>query len=164
MVKFIVNSYAVVWFDIKKNSKCWYAAPHYYKMIETSRFLPAQYRIVVQQVLKRSSYPTHIESIILAMLKDNRQVICRLTWKRILRSREEDIPNCQLQIPEILLQATSYEEIIDGQIAPRMESVLIKHISTAQISAWLSSATDVVGDIQPFPFSTIKRLSIQFKL
>ena len=67
--------------------------PHYYKMIETSSFLPVRYKIVVQQVLMRSSYPAHIESIILAMLKDNRQVIRRLALKRILRAREEDIPN-----------------------------------------------------------------------
>lgn len=151
LVTFIVNSYAIVWFDIKKNSKCWDAAPHYYKMIETSRFLPVRYRIVVQNVLKRNSYPAHIESIILAMLKDSRQVIRRLALKRILRAREEDIPNRKYQVPEIRLQATSYEELIDWQTTPRLEPVLTKHISTAQISTWLSSTTDVDVDIQPFP-------------
>ena len=29
LAKLIVNSYAVVWFDIKKHSNCWNAAPHY---------------------------------------------------------------------------------------------------------------------------------------
>ena len=130
LVTFIVNSYAVVWFDIKKKSTCWDAAPHYYKMIETSRFLPVRYRIVVQQVLKRNSYRAHIESIILAMLKDNRQVIRRLALKRILRAREEDIPNRKFQMPEIRLQATSYVELIDWQTTPRLEPVLTKHIST----------------------------------
>jgi hypothetical protein len=151
LVTFIVNSYAVVWFDIKKNANCWDAARHYFKMIETSRFLPVRYRVVVQQVLKRNSYPAHIESIILAMLKDNRQVIRRLALKRILRAREEDIPNRKFQIPEIRLQATSYEELLDWQTTPRLEPVLTKHISTAQISSWLSSTTDVDIDIQPFP-------------
>ena len=54
-------------------------------------------------------------------------------------------------MPEIRLQATSYEELIDWQTTPRLEPVLTKHISTAQISAWHSSATDVGVDIQPFP-------------
>ena len=132
LAKFIVNSYAVVWFDIKKHSNCWNAAPHYYKMIETSRFLPVRYRIIVQQVLKRNSYPAHIESIILAMLKDNRQVIRKLALKRILRAREDDIPNRKFQLPEIRFQATSYEELIDWQTQPRFEPVLTKHIPTVQ--------------------------------
>jgi hypothetical protein len=124
LVTFIVNSYAVVWFGIKKNSKCWDAAPHYYKMIETSRFLPVQQRMVVQKVLERNSYPAHIESIILAMLKDNRQVIRRLGLKRIICAREENIPNRQFQIPKIRLQATSYKELVDWQTMPRLEPVL----------------------------------------
>lgn len=151
IVTFIVKSYAVVWFDVKKNSNCWDAARHYYKMIETSRFLPVQYRIVVQNVLKRNSYPAHIESIILAMLKDNRQAIRRLGLKRILRAREDEIPHRKFQIPDILLQAKSYEELIDWQTTPRLEPVLTKHISTAQILAWISSPSDIVVDIQPFP-------------
>ena len=150
-VTFIVNSYAVVWFNIKKHSKCWDAAPHYYKMIETSRFLPVQYRIVVQQVLTRNSYPAHIESIILAMLRDDRQVIRRLALKRILLARAEEIPNRKFQRPEIRLQAKSYEELIDWQTTPRLEPVVTKHISSAQISAWLSSPTVDVVEIQPFP-------------
>ena len=40
LASFIVNSYAVVGFDIKKNSQFLDAAPHHYKMIETSKFLP----------------------------------------------------------------------------------------------------------------------------
>jgi hypothetical protein len=151
LAKFIVNSYAVVWFDIKKHSNCWNAAPHYYKMIETSRFLPVRYRIIVQQVLKRNSYPAHIESIILAMLKDNRQVIRKLALKKILRAREDDIPNRKFQVPEIRFQATSYEELIDWQTQPRLEPVLTKHIPTVQILAWLSSVEDIVIDIEPFP-------------
>lgn len=151
LVSFIVNSYAVVWFDIKRNSKCWDAAPHYYKMIETSRFLPVRYRILVQKVLKRNSYPAHIEGILVAMLKDNRKHIRRLAMKRILRAREDEVPNRKFQLPEILFQAKSYDELIDWQKTPRLEPVLTKHISTAQISAWLSSDTDDDIDIQPFP-------------
>src|ERR1700761_3136446 len=54
-------------------------------------------------------------------------------------------------MPGIRLQATSYEELIDWQTTPLLEPVLIKHILTAQLSAGLSSATNVVVDIQPFP-------------
>ena len=49
------------------------------------------------------------------------------------------------------LQATSYEELIDWQTMPYLEPILSKHISTAQIKAWILSAKDVHVDIQPFP-------------
>ena len=97
LVIFIINSYSVAWFNIKKNSKCRDAAPSYYKMIETSRFLPVSQRIVIQKVLQRNSYPAHIESIILAMLKDSRQRIRRLALRRILSAREEEILKSQIR-------------------------------------------------------------------
>ena len=34
---------------------------------------------------------------------------------------------------------------------PRLEPALTKHISTAQISAWLSSEADISVDLQAFP-------------
>ena len=131
--------------------QCLDADPHYYKMIETSRFLPVRQWIVVENVLQRNSYPAHIESIFLDILNDNRQPTRRLAWRRILRAREEDIPNHKFETPAIQFQATSYEELIDWQTMPYLEIILTKHISTAQIKAWILSSTDVDVDIQPFP-------------
>lgn len=115
----------------------WNAAQHFYLMIETSRFLPINYRQIVDKVLLNSAYPAHIESILIAMLKDETIRKQRLAVQRILDARMENVPFRHYQIPQIKLDADSYDEMIDWEANVCLEPVLTKHISTETLQNML---------------------------
>jgi len=144
LVKFIVRSYALVWFSIKFKPMIWNAAHHFFLMIKSTRFLPPSYREIVDRVLIRNAYPAHRESILLAMLKDTDLAKRKLAVDRILKARQENILLRQYCVPQINLEATSYDEMIHWESVSNFEPVLTKSFSNDTLENILTDANITV--------------------
>ena len=128
----------------------WHGPKHYFSMISTSRFLPIQFRLVVDQVLKRNSYYAHSESLLIAMLKDDNVRLQKMALMRIIKARGEDIPLRQYQPPSVNLNALSYENMIDWTKELNVESPLTKSITAERIKEMLRNDT-ISFDFPSFP-------------
>ena len=68
LVSFVLKSYVLVWFNIKK-SKYFTDIPKYvFEAIEISRFLPESLLQVVDPVVVRNSFFPHLENLFLSKL------------------------------------------------------------------------------------------------
>ena len=77
LVSLLVNFYIPNYFNIKEHSHCQQGALNLFSMIELSRDLMPESRRTVECVLQDNSYWAHPEQILIAMLRDEREVIRR---------------------------------------------------------------------------------------
>jgi hypothetical protein len=56
LVKFILNVYAPMWFDIKNEPSCTNGARLLLKMTHLTNYLPTKLKVVVQEVIQRNAF------------------------------------------------------------------------------------------------------------
>lgn len=68
LAQYVVKVYAPTWFEIKCHSSCGNGTTHLFGMIQKSRYLPIEFKKIIDPVIQRNGYFGHPENILLAML------------------------------------------------------------------------------------------------
>lgn len=89
LANFIMKVYTPMWFHIKCKPQCSNGAKHLWKTIQLSRYLPEHLRKIIDPVIERNAYYGHPESILLAMLSDERQYIRQIAVDQIIAARHD---------------------------------------------------------------------------
>ena len=114
LMKYIINVYSRMWFEIRYKPSIKNAAKHVFNMIKylnslTDRILSD----IVEPVIQRNGYMIHSESILLAMLCDDETREEAIT--KIIEARQINGDNKKRKflIPKINFQADAYFSLID---------------------------------------------------
>ena len=78
LATFIVNVYSPMWFAIKRKPSCKAGTKHVWNTIQKSRYLPENYRNVVDSAIQRNGFFVHQENMLLTMISDEDQDIRQL--------------------------------------------------------------------------------------
>jgi len=128
IVNFRFKIYFPTWFNIKKENKITDVANNFFKLIERVRQFPAdKVRDMSMKVLQRNAYFAHSENVILGMLAEDDENICRKAVDKILELRSEasattDMESStlessrkdvvrQFKVPKINVEATHFYEL-----------------------------------------------------
>lgn len=156
-VLFILNSYMPVWFDIKKNSSFTDGPKHVFKVIQTSRYLPANLRQVVEPVIERNSFFAHPENLLLSMVMDDRKHIRELGLRRIIKSRQRSAKEKSIRSffpPKLNFDAENYFEIIDWSSCKLFSPPILRNIDDDTILSLIHCETAPNWNIRSFPCHT----------
>lgn len=124
IVKYILYVYVPSLFEIKHKPSIVFGPIHLAKMLKSTRLLPLNARVIVQQTIQRNAYFAHPEHIVLAMLNDDNMNIRRSAWLKILRAREAAVEGDRFRvfaIPELNFNCTNYLRLVKqnfGNIDP----------------------------------------------
>ncbi|KAJ8870204.1 hypothetical protein PR048_029220 [Dryococelus australis] len=72
LVSFILQSYMLVWFHIKKSKYFTNGPEHAFEVIKSSRFLHKNLLKGIDPVIQRNTFSTHPENLLLSMISDKR--------------------------------------------------------------------------------------------
>lgn len=133
IVEFVVKVYSRMWFEIKTNPYLEYGARHLFTTISVSRKLPKILQPIIKKVIQDNGYFAHPENILIAMLTDTRNHIRELAVKRILQSRQNDVPHRIFRIPKINFNAEDYIDLIDWSACVVTEPPLTLNMSEKQL-------------------------------
>jgi hypothetical protein len=111
---FVVNVYCPTWFHIKMNDSLSEAAPNLFYQIKKSRYLPKSMRDTVDRVISANAYMAHPESLILAMIADDRREVRVEGYRKILKALERPKTAAPRvwKMPALRLEATDYTRFI----------------------------------------------------
>ena len=129
LTTFIMRVYAPTWFSIKSRPSCVYGTMHFFKMVQSTKYLPQNLKNIVHPVLQRNAFFAHVENVILAMMCDDRNHIRELALRRVLSirsSKTEDIR--KFIIPKINFEAENYLDMIDWSTCQRSEPPILRYI------------------------------------
>ncbi|CAH1998449.1 unnamed protein product [Acanthoscelides obtectus] len=116
LATYVIKVYAPIWFSIKSHSSCKDGSRHFFKLIELSRYLPANLKSIVDPVIQRNSYFAHPENVLLAMLTDSQPHIRELAARRILKARSVTIKDLRIfKLPQINFNASTYYDLLNWQ-------------------------------------------------
>ncbi|GBN44095.1 hypothetical protein AVEN_29720-1 [Araneus ventricosus] len=105
-----------VWFAVKKSKYFTDGPKHVFQAIRTSRYVSDELHQVLDPVIQRNAFFPHTETLLLAMLVDEREHIRDIGYRRILKARQI-VPKKRtvrnFATPKINFQASDYIEIIN---------------------------------------------------
>ena len=108
-------------------------------VIRDTRYLPDAQRKVVDDVTCNNAYFCHHESLLIAMLADDRKHVRKLAYRRILKSRDASQMRSSgirvFKIPKVNLDAADYIDLIDWTVLKITESLLLTKISSEDIKS-----------------------------
>lgn len=144
LVTFIMKSYAPMWFSIKMNPSIFWGAKHTHKQILLSRYLPEEFKKVIDPVIQRNSFFAHAECVLLSMLSDPDHEIRKLAYSRIEISRQSMNNSIrQYKIPELVWDAQKYYEIIDWQQVNVTEPPMLRQMSLDEIKKIVANPKEI---------------------
>lgn len=103
-VEFVVQVYSRMWFQIKAQPGLENGAGHLWKMIDVSRRLPNNIKVIIDKVIQDNTYFAHPENILMTMLTDTWKHIRELVVRRNLKSRKFEIKNEFLKSLKLILK------------------------------------------------------------
>lgn len=113
LATFVMRVYGPMWFTIKCNPSCTNGAKHLYQTISLSRYLNAPLKEILGKVIQRNGYFGHPENILIAMLGDDRQIIRKLSYQRILKARAKNTLELQtFKVPALNFDAKDTDLIM----------------------------------------------------
>lgn len=158
LTNYIVNTYAPVWFDIKRYPTVKDGPKHILKVIQTTRHLPENIKQVIDPVIQRNGFFCHPENMLLAMIVDERQHIRELGYRRILKARDQEPePDNGIRIfkpPAINFEAKDYTELVDWTQCKLTPPPLISNMTTDYIASSLKDKVVPEFDYLKFPCHT----------
>lgn len=115
LVKYILQVYAPVMFNIISNPTCVAGAQHFFEIMKRSQFLPQKMRGQVNSVIQRNGYYAHSENLLLSMTDDIRENIRERAWKLIAsaKTNNHQAKVRLFEIPSLNYHAKDYVDIID---------------------------------------------------
>ena len=85
LAEFVIKIYFPSWFEIKYKNKLTEAAPNFYNIIDRVRRFPSkEVKKISLKVLQRNGFSIHSENVLLAMLADTHEEVCRKAVNKIL--------------------------------------------------------------------------------
>lgn len=81
LVKYIIQVYAPMMFEIKHKHSVVYGPVHLANMLKMSRFLEPDHLKCVEDQIQRNAFYAHPEHILLAMINDSEERIRRMAWE-----------------------------------------------------------------------------------
>lgn len=113
---YIMKVYVPMYFNVKFYSSVIYGSVLLFKFIQSTQYLPATLREIVNTVILNNSYFAHPENVLLAMLFDDRKYIRERAIKKILNYRENIYDSTKLRPYKkcaINFDCSDYFEMVD---------------------------------------------------
>ena len=137
LTNYVLRVYAPVWFYVKLEPQCYMGARHLWRLIQLSRFLCENDRLVVDKCIQRNAFFGHTESILLSMLVDDRKEIRELAARIIKLARQstaiDSVEIRKFKIPALNFDAEDYYSLVNWQDVPRTQPHMLKDISDDEI-------------------------------
>lgn len=115
-----------------------------WKLIKSTRYLPVEFRLIVDPVIQRNAYFAHPENLLLSMLSDENKTVRELAARRILQARSsphtEKVPRV-FEVPQINFDANNYIDLIYWQ-QQFFDPPILRHISNQEINEVIESQGD----------------------
>lgn len=144
LAEYCVKVYAPIWFQIKTNPTCKDGSKNLWKLIKNSRYLPAEFKLIIDPVIQRNAYFAHPENLLLSMLSDKNKTVRELAAKRILKARNSphtgNLPRV-FEVPQINFDANEYIDLIDWQ-QNFFDPPILRHITNKGINEVIESQGD----------------------
>ena len=155
ITQFIVTNYGPNWFNIKSNPACTDGPKHVHRAIQFSNDLPQEVSTIVRPYITRNAYFAHPENVLLAMLADSsklkREKATNMTMKlRKNQNHSERTVVREFRVPNLLFDATDWDEIIDWTHVNITESPLTRSLTDKQIQR----IKDIPLVVQKYPNHT----------
>lgn len=138
---FVNRVYAPMWFHIKTKSRIKDASLNLWRTINFSRYLKDDLRKIVDTTIQRNGFFAHPESLLVAMLADDRRHIRELSVRRILSIRAKKAAQKKIrkfEIPKINFSANDYIDLINWQDCVLTEPSLTQHITDEELHGILT--------------------------
>lgn len=139
---FINRVYAPMWFYIKTRPKIKDAPLNLWRTINFSRYLREDLRKIVDSTIQRNGFFAHPESLLVAMLADDRRTIRELAVRRILSIRAKKATQKKIrkfEIPKINFSANDYIDLIIWLDCDLNEPTLTQHITEEELHRILNA-------------------------
>lgn len=121
LVKYIIQVYVPVYFDIKYRNSCKFGSIHFFNIIKFSRqALPSNYFSIIKNTLRNNFFFAHSENLLLAMLFDENPEMRRNGFEKILHLRNTSEQEYGIvrdyKAPIINFDCENYQELIDWEV------------------------------------------------
>ncbi|GBN84560.1 hypothetical protein AVEN_114115-1 [Araneus ventricosus] len=115
------------------------------------------FKLSIDPVMQRNAFFAHTETVLLAMLVDERERIRELGYRRILKAKQivpkkKTVRN--FVPPKINFKASHYIEIINWNSCVVYPPPMLRYISEGDIKSLINSDTTPIRVIQKFPCHT----------
>lgn len=155
LASYVVNVYASMWFLIKFNPSITNGSKHFFEIIQKTRYLPDNLKLLIDEVIQRNGYFAHHENILLSMVHDNRENIRKLAYQRILNARKNsDNLLRKFKVPRINFDALEYFEIIHWKEVERTDPPVLQIFSNEEILSMMEAKTVPCGKYTHIPCHT----------
>lgn len=149
----IVKVYSPVWFSIKNKQFCYDGAKNLWKTIFLSRNLEKETRTIIDPVIQRNGYFGHCETILLAMMVDERKNVREQALKKILDSRQKRSSKIRkFRLPNFKFDAADYTDLIEW--VDVTEPPITRNISDDELSFLVLNLPNELKKIMRFPCHT----------
>ena len=161
LVQFVVAVYAPMWFRIKRDKKWFHGPGHILKQLELVRQLDESIRDKVIEHVKNTAWDAHPELLLQAMLVSEDFQVRDFAVQKIVQIRAaNNTADCPtpgtsssstgenatvrpFNMPEINVDATKLEDLIDWSTVPLYEPLLTSHLSHNQLIELVMNKMDV---------------------
>jgi hypothetical protein len=112
---------------------------------------------IIDPVIQRNAYWGHPENLLLSMLRDSRPHIRYKAVTHIIEAREDNDVFRQFVVPNIDLNAPSYEKMIQWDRDAITEPPLTKHLTTADLKHALLTGEELAFAELPNHTQSVER-------
>ena len=136
LVRFLVNHYVPMWFQIKQHSCSRFGARNVHRSIELLSTLQEQTQSIVQKVIQRNSYWCHPEAVLLAMMCDLRKDVREQAVAVVKKCRQEANNKLRVyELPIVNFSATTYYNMFDWNTTTCTEPPLSAGLTEDELNA-----------------------------
>ena len=124
-------------------------------MIQYSRYLSTELKIIVDPVIQRNSYFANSENLLIAMATDKRPHIRQIVLRRVLAARssnETDTTPITFKVPLLNFEAQDYPELINWSSNKRVDPPMFRSFQSTQLEENLH--TSDMLQLKLFPCQT----------
>lgn len=157
IARFIIKVYAPMWFHIKTNPSIRDAPKNLWRSISLSRYLRDDLKQIMDNTIQSNGFFAHPESLLVAMLADERKHIRQLAVRRILSLRTKKASQNGIRkflIPKINFFAQDYIDLIIWQDCDITGPTLTQHLTEDDLKRFLNECSPVIPILFNLPCHT----------
>ena len=119
LVYFILNQYVPVWIQFKLFWKISNGSINFFYLVQLSKDLPPQDKLIVYKVLQTNGFWSHPENILVSMVSDMSRLVHERPVNIILKSRLSSNVDCliseprKFKVPKFKFDADNYHNLVD---------------------------------------------------
>ena len=142
IVKFIVEVYAVSWFEIKRDNKFHNQQSYIYNMIERIKQQSEEIKSVALKNIQYNAFALLPENVLYSMMKSDELHVREAALRKIISIRHgKSVKKRVKQIPGINFEATHWSELIDFSQSDITEPALTEGFSDQDLQEALRSGS-----------------------